>query len=407
MRTNLLLIAAAAAACLAGAGGAPAQSAKKPPAATQPGPTSMPTSRPVAPLEYPSAALLTPTGRERLAAERLMFQRELENNASYDPDDLKKVCEALHKGALDTPADNVVRFAKALAALQARGRLSKEGETFEKGWELYVKGQWAEAAKAWEPLMREKVGIKQRYKHDTMAPLSYTTTKFLWAECVGRGGDMKATVVGYQVVFEKLPDSFTFAAMAGARAAAIYEETDRPHVALPMHRNTLIRFGDCMIDRESMRLAEKVQALAAVDPYRVGARKAAEVYARLARQDGGKPTQKAQEELMGMLEQMMMLAMDEDRPFLERSQAIVLGAETGKLEAGGVDKIDLSGEDAPKVGSDDWGKLRPREQQELLEAFYGTFPERYRGMLQAYYRNIAEAAAANGGGGNGGAEKPK
>ena len=45
----------------------------------------------------------------------------------------------------------------------------------------------------------------------------------------------------------------------------------------------------------------------------------------------------------------------------------------------------------PSDGSDDWGKLKPREKQELIEAFKEMYPERYREMLEAYYKNLAES----------------
>jgi hypothetical protein len=48
------------------------------------------------------------------------------------------------------------------------------------------------------------------------------------------------------------------------------------------------------------------------------------------------------------------------------------------------------------VGSDDWGKLRPRERQELVEAFMETFADEYRPMLEAYYRRLSQAESKAG-----------
>ena len=47
--------------------------------------------------------------------------------------------------------------------------------------------------------------------------------------------------------------------------------------------------------------------------------------------------------------------------------------------------------DVAIVGTDDWGSLRPREKQELIQMFSETYSERYRDMLEEYYRSISIA----------------
>jgi len=37
------------------------------------------------------------------------------------------------------------------------------------------------------------------------------------------------------------------------------------------------------------------------------------------------------------------------------------------------------------------GLARPRERQQLLQLFQETYPQRYRDMLEAYYRTMSKA----------------
>lgn len=346
--------------------------------------TTMPA---ILPIEYPQPAMLTDTGRARLAAERQVFGTELLSNPRYNPDLARPAIARMLDNPANTVQDNYRRFAEALAAVEPQ---------FAEGWRLYNQGRFAEAADAITPLMAERVGIKQSYKHDTMSPYAYETTKFLFAQCQGHLGSMVEAIVAYQVVFEKLPDSFTFSCAARYRAAAMYEQTGRAHWALPIYKDILLRFGAMLSDQENLVLAAKVSALAKIDPYRQANLRAFEVEARLARGESGPAVRAAQQQLLELMSQMLAMNEEEERPFLESTQAIVFGADTGKLEKGTLGDAVLMGEDVAKVGADDWGTLRPREKQQLIQLFNQTYPQRYREMLEAYYRNVsaAEDAAA-------------
>jgi hypothetical protein len=70
--------------------------------------------------------------------------------------------------------------------------------------------------------------------------------------------------------------------------------------------------------------------------------------------------------------------------------AIVFGASEGKLRSGGITEEFILNERPELNGDDDWGKLRPREKQQLIEAFKEKYPERYSEMLEEYYKRVSE-----------------
>lgn len=344
--------------------------------------------KPVEPIDYPAPELLTETGRMRLEAERLSMQREFERNATWEPELIKKTAETMRAGATNTVQDNFIRFAKALAALHG---------PFTKAYELYQAGKYAETAQVMmddRKLLKERVNlIKARFQHNTMPPYAYCLARTLHAECCGRQGQLSEMIIGYQVVYEKLPDNFTFSAAARMRAARIYEETGRAHFAIPIYRQLIDRFGGFLIDTEILRLTRKIAELERIDPYRAGALGAAEAAVRLSRSETGPLTQAPQKALLGQLAAMLALAEEEQRPFLEHTDTIALAGEKSSLRDGAPPSQILTPTDVSLSGSDDWGKLRPREKQQLLQLFNETYPQRFRDMLEAYYKTLSEAEA--------------
>lgn len=354
--------------------------------------TTLPAS--VEPFDYPLPALLSEAGKVRLQAERATMQQELFGNAQYDPAKVKAAAAAMHEGAKDTVQDNMRRFAEALAKLN---------EEFAKGWALYGQGNWSGAARALEPLMQERVGLKAHYQHNTMSPYCYVVTKFVQAECLGRLGNLRDTTISYQIIFEKLPNNLTFGATARMRAIRLYEQTNRAHFAIPIYRAMIAKYADLLVDEEILALTLKRAALAHADAFRLAVRRSAEVAHRLDRGESGDTARTAQADLVAMLNEMLVIEEEEDRPFLEATQTITFGAKTGELKEGNppTDLSLLPVLDKALIGSDDWGKLRPREKQQLMQLFQETYPQQYREMLNAYFRNLSEAESKETPDGNG------
>jgi hypothetical protein len=391
MKTVLAAVLAAAAlgaATPAKAQGAGPKSAP-PPAAPAPGkaaPAPESPAKPVEPIDYPAPDLLTDAGRARLEAERLGMRREFERNAVWDPERIKKAVEAMDAGAANTVQDNVARFARALAALH---------DPFARAWALVQERKYGEAAEYMmedRKLLKEVVRlIKARFQHNTMPPYAYGLTRMLHAECCGRVGQLSDMIIGYQVVYEKLPDNLTFSAAARLRTARIYEETGRAHFAIPIYRQLADRYGAFLTDTEVFRLVRKAAELERIDPYRAGALGSAESAARLARGETGPIVQATQKALIGQLNAMLALAEEEQRPFLEHTDTIALAGEKSLLRDGAPPGRLLTPTDVSLSGSDDWGRLRPREKQQLLQLFNETYPQRYRDMLEAYYKTLSDA----------------
>lgn len=343
---------------------------------------SMPAS--VEPIAYPAPELLSTAGRRRLQAERTVMEQELLANARYDPAEVKSVVAAMQQGAADTVQDNRRRFAEALAGLN---------EQFAEGWSHYRRGNWTETARALEPLMRERVGLKATYKHNTMSPYCYTLTKLLYAECLGRMGNLKDAIISYQVVFEKLPNNLSFGATARMRAALLYEQTRRAHFAIPIYRALAAKYADLLVDEEILRVTLRRSDLVRSDAFRLSVRSSGKIAQRLERGDTGRATREAQTHMMDMLNRMLVIEEEEERPFLENTQVITFGAKTGELKEGAPpsDLSMLPALDEALAGNDDWGKLRPRQKQQLMQLFQQTYPQSYREMLEAYFRNLSEA----------------
>ena len=80
-----------------------------------------------------------------------------------------------------------------------------------------------------------------------------------------------------------------------------------------------------------------------------------------------------------------------DENVFGENSMVLTGAEIdgGSLKKGVRTEQFLFTNDVSVVGSDDWGKLRPREKQELVQMFSETYSERYRNMLETYYKTMS------------------
>jgi hypothetical protein len=349
------------------------------------------------PLDYPGPGMVTDSGRERLRFERAMIAREMYILPTWRsifgqakpyllPMPKERVDELVRKmneGAADTPQDNIRRFAELMA-----GRL----EQFRKGYEHYRAGRWAEAVVDWSLLLAEKVTlIKQPYQHDTMPPYAYSITRFLRGECHGRIGNAVECVQDYQVALLKMPRSLTFLPVSCMQAAKVYEATERGHFAVPIYEAFLEGAVGALSDTETLRLRVKVMKMMREDPYRLVLQDAADSVARLEKAGMGTGTQRVQSRLLGNMPRLLIDAVGEGRPFLEYSLALVGQAiEGASLQEGKSTDRFMFSNDVEVVGTDDWGQLRPRERQELIQMFNETYPDRYREMLEQYFRNLSD-----------------
>lgn len=336
---------------------------------------------PIAPVDYPLPEHLTAAAKDRLQAERAVLANEFRANARYDPEAVRRAIAALEEGAIDTVQDNFRRFAKAVASLH---------EKFGEAHRLCGQGNYAEAAAVLEPFQVEKrTKIGPPPEALRMQPYSYAVAKMYYGECTGRQGNLLDAVLSYQIVAGGHPRNMTFGATAALRAARLYEETGRSHYAMPLYKSLAMNYADALIDEEVLRVRNGINRLVRLrDPYRLGLGRAAESEIRLCRREAGPATVEAQEHLFGLLNE--MLAVPEEYPhWYEHVEAIMWGGSEATLREGNTADIPPSAVEVVLSGSDDWGKLRPREKQRLIQMFNQAYPQRYREMLQAYFRNLS------------------
>lgn len=337
----------------------------------------------VLPLEYPVAELLSPAGRQRLKIERDSMAQELLDNATWDGHKVDAAVAKMQGGAADTVQDNTLRFSEAEAALH---------DKFGSAYRLYREKRWDDAGEAFNALLWEKVVlIKARRKHNVLPPYAYCVAKNMYAECVGRAGDISAAIIAYQIVYHKLPGSLTLALPARMRAAQMYELTNRAHFAIPIYDQVLAQHGKYLAETEVKRLRAHLENLITNDAFRNAPQEAQTLVERVKKGDLSLATVAAQKKFAETLNLLLVEAEEEDRPFLEHSEFLSTGTDSGALKAGSPGRASPLGDDPPKGGSDDWGQLKARDKQQLLELFKQTYPERYREMLEAYYRNISNA----------------
>ena len=112
----------------------------------------------------------------------------------------------------------------------------------------------------------------------------------------------------------------------------------------------------------------------------------------------GKETQSAQAEIITRLNELIKKAEDREgnqggqgnRGGQPRgNQAPSAPATQSKLSPGSSRVGDLRGKQRGKAG-DQWGKMKDREREEVLQALKEKLPDRYRGLVEQYMKRLAE-----------------
>jgi hypothetical protein len=194
----------------------------------------------------------------------------------------------------------------------------------------------------------------------------------------------------------------------------------RRYYAMTLYNLWVESFG--LLDTETARdLARRADEIAAdyEDPLGALSGKMSTVADRLAAVDSGRVTQKKQKEIIAMLDDLIATAEECS------SCSGKAGGKCGKCGKagckggcggggtgsgkGGAKGVGIPSSHAtvsrlvggatvrpsglsdvrPSDGSDDWGKMPPRQREKLLETFKETMPERYRQMIRDYYKRLA------------------
>jgi hypothetical protein len=369
----------------------------------------------LAPVEWPSAEMLSPEGKAWLREERRVFAEELRKLKEWIPPNMRgaaskswgpwktmlseshaieyvpempaveveAIIRAMEKGALDTVSDNQERFQQALA---------KRIPTFADAVKHYRAGHYDKAVAALKPLTKEDVlHAFHYYQYDTMPPYIYSAVTMFEGACYGMNGALHNAFVRYLIVYNsKLPGSMSFAATARWRCAAIYEQSSRAHFAIPIYQNLAMRYRDKLSDSTLLKLNVRYRRMMMDNPFRQAVKLATQVTGNLLNDDTGAETQTKQK---GLTARMATIINDLEKDGRGHSQVNweMTGFEINEAslqEGTAPGKFNFE-KDVDAVGSDNWGKLRPREQQELMHTFMERFADEYRPLIEAYYREMS------------------
>jgi hypothetical protein len=380
-----------------------------------PPPPGAPRTR-LEPIQWPADGMITAKGAAMLRVERRLFAQELRTLKQYIPDNMRGavskqwgpwktmiseshaidhvpemtpeeiegIVAEMEEGALDTVQDNVERFWAALA---------RRVPVFAEGYRHYRAGAYDKAIEAVKVLTKEDVlHCFQVYQYDTLPPYCYCAVNFFEGVCHGLNGSLHDAHVRYQVIFRaKLARSMTFSLASRVRAADLYERSQREHFAIPIYQDLVERYADMLCDAELLRIHVKFRRMMSESRFREAVRLARDVGRLMDWEAMSADTQGRQEALVERMRTIINSLEGDGRAHLQINWEMDGGADSAGLQEGRApEKFDFK-KDVAAVGSDDWGRLRPRERQELIEAFMETFADEYRPMLEAYYRQMSQA----------------
>ncbi len=355
---------------------------------------------------------------DRLALERRQVAAEIEEGLLFDPAQIKAALKELNANPKHTYADNAQRICRAFA---------KVDQHFGKAWALFAAGDFQAAATAVKPFVSSR---------DT----SYLAAakRYCYARALEQAGRRNEDAVdAYTDIVKELPGRFSFPSLALLNAGATYERMHRRLYAMALYETWIDTFGVLDPDKAD-ELADIVKEIAAdySDPLASLANKMNGVAERLSLVDSGRDTQKRQKDIVAMLDDLIATAEESASSSSKKQQQQQkqkkdgecsscgkpghtagecksggqggksgpagglgipsTGATASRLTGGAPRKAENLSEVRPSDGTDDWGKLPPRDRAKMLEGFKESMPERYRNMLRDYYRSLASRGAPDG-----------
>ncbi|MGD0900251.1 MAG: hypothetical protein ABR915_20655 [Thermoguttaceae bacterium] len=371
----------------------------------------------IPPILWPADGTLTPTGAEVLKEERRFFAEELRHVREWIPDNMRgattktwargqktmlseshavehvpdmpaeqveRIVAEMENGARNTVLDNIQRFREALA---------KRVPVFAQALQHCKGGQHGKANETVSVLTKEDVlHAFFLYQYDTLPPYIYCTVTFFEGECFAMDGALHDAAVRYLIVCKgKLPLSLTFSATARMRVADMYEKSERTHFAIPLYQAIAEKFAETLGDTDLLRLHVRARRMMRENPFRNIAAGTGDVRRLMDRARSGPSVQDAQ---ATMLKLMRGIINDEEVETRGHFQINWEMMATEQFQRGGLQegsaptKFNFEA-DALMAGNDDWGKLRPREKQEVIQRFFATYSDEYRDMLEAYFHSMS------------------
>ncbi len=339
----------------------------------------------------------------RLSMERAQVTAEIEGGQLMvlDEDRIKEAVKHLSTGAKNTWEDNAERTCRAFGMVHPR---------FGRALEKFRKGDCERAAQDFKAIISTS-------ERDT----SYfaAAKRFCYAEALAGLDRNEDAVEAYLDLVTAMPDRFSFAALSLLEAGRLYEKMHRRLNAMGLYQAWIESFG--LLDPTTARkLAELTESIIAdyKDPLGTLSTKMTDVEQRLLATDSGRTTQERQRDIIIMLDDLIATAEEQSGGGQGQSQQQGRRKNGGKSDCQGQASGAGSGRPAglgvpsspakvsalvggavvrptglskirPSDPSDDWGRLPPRQREELLKRFQESMPERYREMIRDYYRALA------------------
>lgn len=327
-----------------------------------------------------------------LERERKAVIREIEDGLMFDDTRFEEAFAALQADLADTPADNIRRIVAAFALVDMR--LAGPAKKF-------ADGQFEAAAGDLKAVINPNgTGYLDAAK------------RMMHADALLELGRDEDAVKALREILQTTPEKVSFAAMASLKAGQAYERMHRMLYAANYYAWWMDNYG-FLDPATAAALAEKVAAVEAEyrDPLATVAGKMDAVERRLAAADSGEQTRERQQDIVRMLDDLIAMAEDQNSGGSSGSGGAGGRQSSGQGEGGGPPSgtgqpsspAEVSGlppgnaprpeglsEIHPSDASDAWGKLPIRQREKLVELFKKQYPDRYRQMLEDYYRRLAE-----------------
>ena len=346
----------------------------------------------------------------RLRLERQQVAIEIDQEPLFDAKTKDEAIKQLESSPKNTWEDNAQRMMKAYGIVAPK---------FAKAMQLHQQGNHQAAIDALQPI------ISRRDTNYFAA-----AKRYLCAEALVGAGRLDDAIDAYLDLIRDMPDRFSFSALVLMRSAETYEKMHRRYYAMSLYRLWVDSFGllDEKTAQELTAKADKIEADYR-DPLGTIAKKMGQVKDYFQVADSGRDNQGKQREILEQLDDLIATA-EEQSQGQGQGQGQGKGEGEGEGEGKGKGKgkgkgagqgsksgpasglgipsspatssVLVGGESPrpqglsevrPSDGTDEWGKLSPREREEILEVFKEEMPERYQDMLRDYYESLAKPEA--------------
>jgi hypothetical protein len=337
------------------------------------------------------------------ALERLYAGTEIKGDLLYMKKDVDAALAILNDSPANTQKDNIDRICRAFAKADPR---------FARPYELFGRRKYKEAAVA-----AKKILDPQRATYLSAA------TYIVYAESLALGGDDEGAVEAYADLLGALPYHMSFAATASVRTAQLYEKSNRFFYAMHMYNNALKDYWLIISAAEQEEFTRKVDEYAKIyeEPMRAVVERMEETKKLLDAVDSGRKTQKKEQEVIAILDDLIKTMEEQNRKPSPRpgaaqgSQKNPADSSAPKPAPGGQPQVVNARPVSPATVSQlpggkaappppmekvfdrsergDWANLPPLERIKISRAMEKVIAERYRDAIRDYHRRLAEHGA--------------